>query len=113
MDDVTRRDALGAAAFAGAVALAGIGSASAADEPLKGKADDAAEKKRVMAAGLTEAEADCWIAASKAAGLFFELPKLHALDDQEVATAIHVLQHKILSRPVYRKYLEIAKSEQK
>ena len=113
MDDVTRRGLFGAAAVAGAVALTGFNSASGADEKPKGKVDDAVEKKRIMEAGLTDAEADCWIAASSAAGLFFALPKLHPMDDQEVASAIHILQHKLLGRQVYRKYLEIAKGEKK
>jgi hypothetical protein len=33
------------------------------------------------------------------------------MDTQEVATAIHVIQNKLLSRPAYRKYLQIAKSQ--
>jgi hypothetical protein len=28
------------------------------------------------------------------------------MDKQEVATAIHVVQNKLLSRPTYRRYLE-------
>jgi hypothetical protein len=58
---------------------------------------------------MTEAEADCWELAAKLAGAFFALPKLHPMDNQEVATAIHVIQNKLLSRPTYRKYLELAK----
>ena len=38
------------------------------------------------------------------------LPKLHDMDTHEVAHAIHVIQHKLLSRPVYRRYKELAMS---
>jgi hypothetical protein len=62
---------------------------------------------------MTEAEADCWEQTARAAGKFFALPKLHSMDDHEVAHAIHVIQHKLLSRPVYRKYLETAKAQKK
>ena len=62
-----------------------------------------------MEAGLTEAEAECWRKVAEATAAFFELPELHPLDRAEVATAIHVLQNKLLGRPVYRKYLELAR----
>ena len=77
--------------------------------------DDSQKNDRdfVMAAGLTAEEADCWKAAAEAAGLFFALPKLHPMDRQEVATAIHVLQNKLLSRPTYREYLKHAKAARK
>jgi hypothetical protein len=101
MDDVTRREALklvtaGAAATAGAV--------NAAE-------NTRLDRERVIACGMTEAEADCWEVVAEAAGKFFGLPKLHPMDDHEVAHAIHVIQHKLLSRPAYRKYLELAKAK--
>jgi len=78
-------------------------------------ADDAkkpmSDRQLVMAAGLTEDEAECWELVAKAAGMFFALPKLHPLDASEVATVIHVIQHKLLARPTYRKYLELAKQQ--
>jgi hypothetical protein len=46
-------------------------------------------------------------------GKFFALPKLHPMDDHEVAHATHAIQHKLLSRPAYRRYLELAKAEKK
>ena len=64
----------------------------------------------VMAAGMTEAEADCWAKIAEAAGAFFKLPELHPLDNQEVVTAVHVIQNKLLSRPTYRRYLKLAKA---
>lgn len=73
--------------------------------------DQSADHKRVVAAGMTEAEADCWDAIAAAAGKFFALPQLHPSDNAEVATAIHVIQHKLLARPTYRKYLELARAE--
>lgn len=66
------------------------------------------DRERVLAVGMTEEEADCWELAAKTAGAFFALPKMHPMDDQEVAQAIHVIQNKLLSRPTYRRYLELA-----
>jgi hypothetical protein len=105
MDEITRRTALRLTAGLGVAGLAGA-DASADEKPF----DDKGEKARVMEAGLTAEEADCWLATADAAGKFFKLPKLHPMDAQEVATAIHVLQHKLLARPTYRKYLELAKA---
>jgi hypothetical protein len=68
------------------------------------------DKQCVMEAGLTEAEAECWAKTAAAAGAFFALPELHPEDAKEVSAAIHVLQNKLLSRPTYRKYLEVAKA---
>jgi hypothetical protein len=93
MEEVTRRDALAMAA--------GLGLA---DEAPKKKTD----RDFVIEAGMTAAEADCWELAARLAGQFFDLPKLHPMDAQEVATAVHVIQNKLLSRPTYRKYLENA-----
>jgi hypothetical protein len=89
---MTRRQAVGAVAgaVAGAFDMPGL--------------DEAAERRHVLACGFTEAEADCWVLVARAVGAFFALPKLHPMDDHEVAHAIHVVQHKLLSRPAYRKY---------
>ncbi|MFO0846031.1 MAG: hypothetical protein U0797_27220 [Gemmataceae bacterium] len=100
MNEVTRRDALH---------LAALGAAAAADEVPRKKTD----RDFVLEAGLTPAEADCWALAAKLAGGFFDLPKMHPMDAQEVAMAIHVIQNKLLSRPTYRKYLENAKAAAK
>jgi hypothetical protein len=107
MEEPTRRDAFYLAA------LLGVGGAVAAplaevqaQEPKNVKKTD---RELIMEAGLTEAEAECWELIAKAAGKFFELPKLHPNDAAEVATAIHVVQNKLLGRPTYRKYLELAK----
>jgi hypothetical protein len=102
----TRREAIQMTAGLGLAVLAG---GAAAQEPAAKK--PMTDRERVMAAGMTAEEADCWAATADAAGKFFALPKLHPSDAQEVATAIHVLQHKLLSRPVYRKYLELAKAD--
>src|SRR5687767_12157487 len=106
MDDITRRHVLHMTAGLGAFGAAGsLALAQGDDKPF----DDKGEKARVMQAGLTAEEADCWLAAADAAGKFFKLPKLHPMDAQEVATAIHILQHKLLARPTYRKYQELTK----
>jgi hypothetical protein len=67
------------------------------------------DRQRVIASGMTEAEAECWEAVAEAASKFFRLPKLHPMDDDEVARAIHIIQNKLLSRPTYRKYQEMSK----
>jgi len=117
MDDLTRRGALAVAAAAGVVALS-AGRGIAADEKDKAKTtttdqDRALDRERVLACGMTPAEADCWEAVAEAAGKFFALPKLHVMDEHEVAHAIHIVQHKLLSRPAYRRYLELAKAQRK
>jgi hypothetical protein len=113
-EEVSRREAVGAAALAGAVALAALAPGRAsADEKPKQEFDEKAERERVVGVGMTDAEADCWVAVAIAAGKFFDLPKLHPMDDQEVAQAIHVIQHKLLSRPAYRKYKELARGQKK
>lgn len=105
MNELTRRALL---ASVPAVSVSAV--AAAAQEPPKAKdTPEQADRQRVLACGLTDAEADCWELAGKLAGKFFGLPKLHPMDDHEVAHAIHVIQHKLLSRPTYRKYLELAR----
>jgi len=110
MTDPTRRHVLSATTTAaGLVAtLAAPGGPAAADEPAKNK-EPRTDRAFVIASGMTEGEADCWELAAKTAGAFFALPELHAMDRQEVASAIHVIQNKLLSRPTYRHYLEVAK----
>ena len=110
MDDqqVNRRVALRLAVAAGAVGALSPALATAAQQA---DADTAtADGGFVIAAGMTEAEADCWETIAKAAGQFFDLPEMHPMDKQEVASAIHIVQNKLLSRPTYRRYLDLAKA---
>jgi len=114
MDDVTRRRALKMATLgiaASAVEPALDPGQAAATEDEARPANDAPKTDRdfVIAAGMTEGEADCWAAAADCAGKFFALPELHPMDNQEIAQAIHVIQNKLLSRPTYRAYLKNAK----
>ncbi len=92
-------------------------SATAAmSAPVSGAVQDEipnSDRGRVVAAGMTDAEADCWELAAKTAGKYFELPELHPTDRQEIATAIHIIQNKLLSRPTYRRYLELARAAEK
>ncbi|MBK6940290.1 MAG: hypothetical protein IPH13_08795 [Planctomycetes bacterium] len=106
----TRRALLLAAGAAGLVPLD-----AAEDDKGAATGDPELERDRefVLGAGMTPAEADCWAAAAKCAGFFFDLPELHPMDRQEVASAIHVVQNKLLSRVTYRKYLELAKAATK
>lgn len=108
MDDLTRRAAFRKAAASGLLPALAPGAGALADDKA---ADDLSktERGRVTAVGMTEGEADCWLALAEAAGKFFELPELHPMDKQEVASAIHIVQNKLLSRPTYRRYLEAAK----
>jgi hypothetical protein len=69
------------------------------------------DQQFVMQAGMTREEAECWKLTAEAAGTFFQLPELHPNDAREVAEAIHVIQNKLLARPTYRKYLEVAKAD--
>ena len=110
MDERTRREALYLAGGLGLVAASGAAPA-AADDRVKDMG--AEERERVRKVGMTEEEADCWVLAANLAGRFFALPKMHPTDAPEVATAIHVIQNKLLSRPTYRRYLEEAKKARK
>ena len=109
MNNLTRRDLLGAVAVAGAsVRLGGSAEQPAAARSAEDKRRD---RERIVAAGLTDAEAECWELVADAAGAFFRLPVLHPSDEDEVAQAVHVIQHKLLSRPTYRRYLELARAK--
>lgn len=104
MFDPNRREAISQ------VALLAATPAAVADDPPKPAKTD---RDFVMEAGMTADEAECWEWIAKAAGKFFELPVLHPMDKQEVASAIHIVQNKLLARPTYRKYLENAKAARK
>ena len=112
--DMSRRQAVAAAALIGAETLTALppSLASTANQQ-KQEFDEKTERQHVLGCGFTEAEADCWILVAKAAGSFFDLPKLHPMDEHEVAHAIHVIQNKLLSRPTYRRYKGLAKGEKK
>lgn len=73
----------------------------------------AADRERVLAAGMTEQEANCWELAAKLAGGMFALPDPHPMDNHEISHAIHVIQNKLLARPTYREYLKLAKEQQR
>lgn len=106
-----------AAALTGGAVLGGAvisNSAMAQEEEKKSpEAKPTADHLAVTEAGLTEAEAECWAKVAEAAGAFFQLPELHPLDKAEVATAVHVIQNKLLGRPTYRKYLAAHKANEK
>lgn len=112
MEELTRRAVLKTLAVAGTAPdlITAFGLQKGADMSEEEKKID---RQRVIACGLTEAEADCWETLAEAVGMFFKLPKLHPADAEEVALAAHVIQHKLLSRPTYRKYLELARSQKK
>ncbi|MFN3192424.1 MAG: hypothetical protein ACE361_18070 [Aureliella sp.] len=68
------------------------------------------DRSAVLEAGMTEQEADCWRKIADAAGAFFQLPEMHPMDATEVASAVHVIQNKLLGRPTYRAYLAAHKA---
>lgn len=105
MDSLNRRDALPRAAGVGVLAAL---DPQAQAEPSKNE-QRRVDRKSVLAAGLTEPEADCWELAAELAGKLFDLPQLHPMDKQEIVSAIHVIQHRLLSRPAYRKYKDAVK----
>lgn len=113
-NDLTRRNVIKTAGVL--AALSGFTSSLPAQPPANepgvgnAKAGGPVDRDFVIAAGMTEAEADCWETIAKAAGQYFALPEDHPMDKQEVASAIHIVQNKLLSRPTYRKYLELAKA---
>lgn len=104
MANINRRAAI-ATAVASGVTVATLSGTAEAQEP-----ELTQDQEYVMAAGLDKDEAIAWKKAAEAAAAFFKLPELHPNDRREVATAIHVLQNKLLARPTYRKYLESAKA---
>lgn len=115
MNDPNRREAVRVSASAGLLAVVDPPAPDAGKtEPAKDRKSPEKpgdrDRKAVLAAGMTEAEADCWAMAAELAGKFFALPELHPMDKQEIATAIHVIQHRLLSRPTYRNYLESHKN---
>ena len=112
MPEMNRRAALGAALCTGAAGMAPAEEAPA-NEAVAAEETMTQDQQFVMAAGLSKAEADCWKKIAEAAGAFFSLPEQHPMDRQEVASAIHIVQNKLLARPTYRKYLELAKAAQK
>jgi hypothetical protein len=111
MTEMKRRQALRGAAFVGLGFVGADDGAAGADAPQERAPDT--DRGRVIAAGMTEAEAECWELAAKTAGRYFDLPELHPMDRQEIASAIHIIQNKLLSRPTYRRYLELAKASEK
>ena len=111
MDEMTRRQILKSLAVAGAAGLTAEADGQASSE--RSEEEKKLDRQCVIACGMTEAEADCWEAVGEAAGKFFQLPKLHPMDEEEVAQAIHVIQNKLLSRPTYRKYREMSKALKK
>lgn len=88
--------------------LAAAAGLTTVDEPAPAIETD---RDFVIAAGMTTDEAGCWELIAKAAGKVFKLTKRRPKDAQEVASAIHLVQDKLLARPTYRKYLEIAKRQ--
>jgi hypothetical protein len=104
-------------ALSGAAVAGSTGSLAAVQEPAPPgeqvpgeEVPGSADRKAIMAAGLTEAEAECWRLTAAAAGAFFALDDQHPSEKAEVTAAIHIVQNILLSRPTYRKYIETHKA---
>lgn len=69
------------------------------------------ERERARAVGLTGQEAECWELAGTLAGQLYHLPMQHETDWHDLVHAIHIIQNKLLARPAYRKYLELAAAQ--
>jgi hypothetical protein len=66
------------------------------------------ERDRALAVGLTEQEAERWELAGTLAGRLYNLLTLHETDWHDLVHAIHIVQNKLLARPAYRKYRQLA-----
>lgn len=108
MEKMNRRSAVAMALASGVTLTSANASAGNFLQDDEGKPTK--DQSYVMGAGMTLEEAQCWSKVAEAAAAFFSLPEQHPLDRAEVTTAIHVMQNKLLSRPTYRKYLELAKA---
>ncbi|MEO1529891.1 MAG: hypothetical protein AAFX06_31135 [Planctomycetota bacterium] len=106
MPEVTRRSALSTACLLGGAVPTFADQATTQETKQDTEKTD---KDFVLEAGLTEDEAECWSKVAEAAGALLQLPELHPMDKHEIASAIHIVQNKLLSRPTYRKYLAAAK----
>ncbi len=118
MDEVTRRQALGTLVALGTVGIApsvvapatAVAAQDAASEsPHRWSDSELRDRRNCVDAGMSEAEADCWELFVRAGAAFFALPKLHPAADAEFAAAMHVIQKELLSRPTYRRYLEVSR----
>ncbi|WP_461035766.1 hypothetical protein [Streptomyces mayteni] len=118
MTPITRRTAVrGAATLAGAGALgAAAAPAAQAARTEPGGADwteaELRDRRRVLALGFTEEEADCWLLVARAGAAFFALPEIHPSDRPDVVDAIHVMQRILMQRPAYKRYREMGEAEE-
>jgi hypothetical protein len=115
---MTRRAALRSAGVAGlaAAGVAAPGIAAADDRPAPppppgpGPARwtefELKDRRAVLAAGLSEAEADAWLLMNRAGAKLLALPQQHPSDLPDMVDAIHVIQNKLLARTTYRRYLD-------
>lgn len=62
------------------------------------------DRERVLRAGLTEQEADCWALVGAAAQAMLQLPFLAGEDTRVCVEAIRSLQCRLLARPAFRLY---------
>jgi hypothetical protein len=103
MHDLNRRDAMKLVAAGTPMAAFGALRADDANDALP------LDRQAVLAAGMTEAEADCWELTGDLAGKMLNLPSDHPMEEHEVAHELHAIQNRLLARVTYRRYLAHAK----
>jgi hypothetical protein len=104
MDPLDRRRVLKLATVSGLVLGALPPATSSAQESPGRRAPS--DREHVLAAGMSEAEADCWEQVNRFASAFLRLEP--TAERHEHVHAIHRLQEWLLARPTYRRYLESA-----
>jgi hypothetical protein len=84
--------------------LTRCGSCGKCDDCLQGEASRAEDKmsKRLLEAGMSEEEVTAFNLSVDAANAVLALPDLHPMDREEYCHAFHVIQNKLLSRPLMR-----------
>jgi len=66
------------------------------------------DRQRVTTVGFTDDEATCWLLINRAAAKYLSLPEVHPSERTELTVAIHEIQTRLMWRPTYRKYRELA-----
>jgi hypothetical protein len=84
--------------------LTRCGSCGKCEDCLQGEASRAEDEmgRRLLEAGMSEAEVAAFNLSVDAANAVLALPDLHPMDREEYCHAFHVIQNKLLSRPLVR-----------
>lgn len=111
MSEWSRRDVIKVATATGLATAAVAVLAESAEAQLP--ADRLAQEQAVVQrCGLTASESDCWVLTAQLADTVLKLPDMTQEDRQELTTAIHLIQNKLLSRPTVRRYAQLTQGLQ-